>query len=90
MNAIGTKAGILELHQQNWPWNLEAMKLRSCDIRLVKLPDACILTVLLFLDVQDALRFRRAFRRLNLLLEHSQNDFWLPRLRRDFGVQLQV
>lgn len=66
------------------------MKLRSSDIRLAKLPDACIITVLLFLDVRDALRFRRACRRTNLLLEQSQNDFWLPRLRRDFGLQLQV
>ena len=55
---------------------------------LTEIPDACILTALLFLDVQDALRFRRACRRFNLLLK--QNDYWLPRLCRDFGLQLQV
>ena len=54
------------------------------------LPDACIISALLCLDVQDALRFRRLCRRMNLLLEQSQNDYWLPRLRRDFGLQLQV
>ena len=66
------------------------MKLRNTNTTLVELPDACILTALLCLDVQDALRFRRACRRLNLLLEQSQNEFWLQRLRRDFGLQLQV
>ena len=55
---------------------------------LGEIPDACILTALLFLDVQDALRFRRACRRFNLLLK--QNDYWLPRLCKDFGLQLQV
>ena len=57
---------------------------------LAGLPDECILTALLCLDVQDALRFRRTCRRLNLLLEHSQNEFWLQRLHSDFGLQLQV
>ena len=66
------------------------MKLRSSVVTLVKLLDACILRSLLFLDVQDALRFRRTCRRLNVLLEHSQNAFWLLRLRRDVGLQLQV
>ena len=66
------------------------MKLRSSDTKLATLPDACVITALLFLDVQDALRFWRTCRRMNLLLKHSQNDFWLPRLRRDFGLQLQV
>ena len=48
-------------------------------MRLVSLPDACILTVLLCLDVQDALRFRgMCRRRIKSLLEQSQNDFWLP------------
>ena len=55
---------------------------------LAKIPDACILTALLFLDVHDALRFRRACRRFNLLLR--QNEYWLPRLCIDFGLQLQV
>ena len=59
-------------------------------VSLTILPDACILTAVLFLDVQDGLRLRRACRRLNLLLEQSQNDYWLPRLRRDFGLQVQV
>ena len=72
------------------PCETDAMELITPAVSLTILPDACILTVLLFLDVQDALRFRRACRRLNLLLEHCQNDFWLPHLRRDFGVQLQV
>ena len=57
---------------------------------LVQLPDACILTALLFVDVQDALRFRRVSRRMSLLLENSHNDFWLQRLRRDFGLHVQV
>ena len=57
---------------------------------LTNLPDACILTALLFLDVRDALRFRRTCRRMDLLLKQSQNDFWLPLLRRDFGLHLQV
>ena len=54
------------------------------------LPDACILSALLCLDVQDALRFRLSCRRINLLLEQSQNDYWLPRLHRDFGLRLKV
>ena len=66
------------------------MKLRSSDVTLVKLPDACILTALLFLDVRDALRFRRVSRRMNLLLEQSHDDFWLQRLCKDFGLQFQV
>ena len=67
------------------------MKLRSCNRRLFDLPDACIVTALLFLDVKDALRFRRTCRRhLNLLLERSQNEYWRPCLRRDFGLKLQV
>ena len=57
---------------------------------LADLPDACILTALLFLDVRDAQRFRQTCRRMNQLLEQSQNHYWLPRLRRDFGLQLQV
>ena len=66
------------------------MKPKARAVSLADLPDACILTALLFLDVQDALRFRRTCRRMNLLLTQSQNDFWLPRLGRDFGLQLQV
>ena len=57
---------------------------------LTNLPDACILTALLFLDVRDALRFRRTCRRMDPLLEQSQNDYWLLLLRRDFGLHLQV
>ena len=57
---------------------------------LVQLPDACILTALLFLDVPDALPFRRVSRRMNLLLRESHNDFWLLRLSKDFGLQIQV
>lgn len=57
---------------------------------LANVPDACILTVLLFLDVRDALRFQQTCRRVNLLLKQSQNDYWLLRLRRDFGLHLQV
>ena len=57
---------------------------------LVKLPNACLLTALLFLDIKDALHFRRACRRFNMLLKLSQNDYWLPRLHKDFGLQLQV
>ena len=66
------------------------MKLRSCNRRLFDLPDACIVTALLFLDVKDALRFRRACRHLNLVLERSQNEYWRPCLCRDFDLQLQV
>ena len=65
------------------------MELRTA-ASLTVLPDACILTALLYLDVQDALRFRRLCHRFNLLLEQSQNDYWLPRMRKDFGLQLQV
>ena len=57
---------------------------------LTNLPDACILTALLFLDVRDALRFRQTCRRMNLLLKQSLNNYWLPLLRRDFGLHLQV
>ena len=57
---------------------------------LTNLPDDCILPVLLCLDVQGALDFRRMCRRMDLLLKQSQNDYWLPRLRRDFGLHLQV
>lgn len=57
---------------------------------LVNLPNACLLTALLFLDVKDALRFRRACRRFNMLLKLSQNDYWLLRLRKDFCLQVQV
>ena len=59
-------------------------------MKLAKLPDACILTMLLSLNVRDVLHFRRVCRRMNLLVEQSQNNFWLPRLRRDFGLQVQV
>ena len=59
-------------------------------MKLAKMPDACILEVLLCLDVRDVLHFRRVCRRMNLLVEQSQNNFWLPRLRRDFGLQVQV
>ena len=57
---------------------------------LTNLPDACIITVLLGLDVRGALLFRRTCRRMDLLLKQSQNDYWLLRLRRDFGLHLQV
>ena len=66
------------------------MELRAPAISLADLPDACIITALLFLNARDALRCRRACRRLNLLLEQSQNHYWLPRLHRDFGLWVQV
>ena len=59
-------------------------------VSLADLPDACIVIVLLFLHVRDALQCRRTCRRLNLLVQQSQSDFWLPRLRREFGLPLQV
>ena len=57
---------------------------------LASLPDDCVIGALLFLDVQDALHFRQTCHRMNLLLEQSQDHYWLPRLQRDFGLQLQV
>ena len=66
------------------------MKLRCPAVSLADVPDACIVIVLLFLDVRDALQCRRTCRRFNWLVQQSQNDFWLPRLRRDFGLPLQV
>ena len=66
------------------------MQLGTPAMSLADLPDACILTALLFLDVRDALRTRQTCRRMHLLLEQSQNHFWLPRLRMDFGLRLQV
>lgn len=69
---------------------MQAMELRAPAVSLVDLPDACILAALLFLDVRDALRFQRTCRRVKKLLEQSQNYYWLPRLRRDFGLWLQV
>ena len=59
-------------------------------VPIAGLPDECILAALLFLDVQDALHFRQTCHRMNVLLEQSQNHYWLPRLHRDFGLQLQV
>ena len=59
-------------------------------VPLAGLPDECILAALLFLDVQNALHFRQTCHRMNLLLEQSQDHYWLPRLQRDFGMHLQV
>ena len=59
-------------------------------VSLASIPDSCILTALLFLDVRDALRLRQTCPRMNLLLKQSQNDYWLLLLRRDFGLHLQV
>ena len=53
----------------------EAKELGSPAESLAGLPDACVLTALLFLRIQDALPFRRACRRMNLLLERSQNEY---------------
>ena len=63
---------------------------RGRAVPLAGLPDECVLAALLFLDVQDALHFRQTCHRMKLLLEQSQDHYWLPRLQRDFGLQLQV
>ena len=68
----------------------DALRCLGAVMSLVSLPSACLLTALLFLDVKDALRFWRACRRFNMLLKLSQNDYWLLRLRKDFGLQVQV
>lgn len=66
------------------------MVVKGPAVSLASLPDECILAALLFTDVQDTLHFRQTCHRMNLLLEQSQNPYWLPRLQRDFGLQLQV
>ena len=67
-----------------------AMKQRSSAVSLGHLPDACLIEVLFFLGVRDVLRFRRASPRFKLLLDKSQNDYWLPRLRKDYGLHLEA
>ena len=67
-----------------------AMELQAPVGSLADLPEACIVTALLFLDVRDALRVRRTCRRIHLILEQSQKHYWLPRLRKDFGLHVQV
>ena len=59
-------------------------------VSLADLPDACTVIVLLFLHVRDALQCQRTCRRLTQLVQQSQSDYWLPRLRKDFGLPLQV
>ena len=66
------------------------MVVKGSAVSLAGLPDECLLAALLSLDVQDALRFRQTCRRMNLLLEQSQDHYWLPRLQKDFGLQLEV
>jgi len=52
------------------------------------LPDECILQALSHLSVPDVLAFRKTCRRFNWLLQEQQ--FWLPRLRDDFGLHLEA
>ena len=60
------------------------------DTALNDLPDECILSALAFLKLRDALSFCKSCRKFNLLLKYSQNHFWLPRLRSDFGLHVLV
>ena len=68
----------------------EAMKPSRSDVSLGHLADACVLEVLFFLGVRDVLRVRRASPRFRLLLDKSQNDYWLLRLRKDYGLHLKA
>jgi len=60
------------------------------DTALNDLPDECILFALALLDVRDALSFCTSCRKFYRLLKFSQNHFWLPHLRADFGLHVLV